>query len=586
MVQGSGTPQAVTADGQGRFAFKDLIPGTYRLTVTRDGFVPAEHGQRGPNSPGVPVTLETQQQFRNVRISMTESTAIAGRVRNTYGEPSVNATVQALRYTYQEGRRTLNTVQSVRTNDLGEYRLFWLPPGQYVVSAQPMDAVPAGSGETLFLTGVGARGAAPPLGTGGITRIVVTGPGPGAGGGAAGAPPSLPMQPPPLPMNMGRGTPVAESTEVSLPVFFSNTTDAGKAVTIDLRPGTTFGGVDLTVVEARAVRLRGQAFAGGQPARGATVSIFARGGSFGGFSIRSATASDTGAFEFRGLGPGSYELVATLNAPSNATFFAGTPLGTAAGIAMGPGGAMTPMPSAPSAPRMAARAVVDVFGTDIENVLLNMDTGFTLAGRVTVEGRAGIEGDPALANVRVQLQSDPNIPPLQIPTATLEGNGTFSIAGITPGNYRLSVSGLPRNTYVRSARLGGADMLNGGLPLDRDPRGTLEVVLGTTPGTVEVMVTDDKLTPAAGVTVVLIPEASQQKRYDVYRNATSDSSGRVRLEGIVPGDYRVYAWEEVETNAWTDADFMRNFENRGTGVRIGDGGRATADVRVIPYKLN
>jgi hypothetical protein len=54
----------------------------------------------------------------------------------------------------------------------------------------------------------------------------------------------------------------------------------------------------------------------------------------------------------------------------------------------------------------------------------------------------------------------------------------------------------------------------------------------------------------------------------------------------VPGDYKVFAWEIVESNAWTDADFLRNYENNGTAVRITEGGHGAADVQVISYKAN
>ena len=83
-----------------------------------------------------------------------------------------------------------------------------------------------------------------------------------------------------------------------------------------------------------------------------------------------------------------------------------------------------------------------------------------------------------------------------------------------------------------------------------------------------------------------MPDAAWQKRYDVYRSATTDSEGRARLEGVVPGNYTLYAWEEVQPNAWTDADFLRNFVNRGTAVRVDPGGVLTVEGRLIPYKLN
>src|SRR4029079_12181939 len=56
--------QIITADDGGKFAFRDLAPCQYRVTVTRDGFVPGEYGQRSPSGSGVPIALSAQQQFR------------------------------------------------------------------------------------------------------------------------------------------------------------------------------------------------------------------------------------------------------------------------------------------------------------------------------------------------------------------------------------------------------------------------------------------------------------------------------------------------------------------------------------------
>ena len=108
---------------------------------------------------------------------MTPTGAISGRILNRYGEPVGNANVQALRYTYQEGRRTLTPIQTTRSNDLGEYRLFWMTPGQYVISAQPVDALGVDPGGTIFFQGVRgggpalAAGLGAQLGVGGVTQF-------------------------------------------------------------------------------------------------------------------------------------------------------------------------------------------------------------------------------------------------------------------------------------------------------------------------------------------------------------------------------------------------------------------------------
>src|SRR5207245_6118191 len=41
----------VTTDSQGRFAFRDLDPGSYSLTAQRNGFARQAYGERGPDGP-------------------------------------------------------------------------------------------------------------------------------------------------------------------------------------------------------------------------------------------------------------------------------------------------------------------------------------------------------------------------------------------------------------------------------------------------------------------------------------------------------------------------------------------------------
>ena len=315
-VSGSPNAQIVTADDGGKFVFRDLAAGQYKLSATRDGYVAAEYGQRGPGGSGVPVVLAAQQQLKNVRMEMTPTGAISGRILNRYGEPVGNANVQALRYTYQEGRRTLNPIQTARSNDLGEYRLFWMTPGQYVISAQPVDALGLDPGGTVFFQGARAGGPAlaaglgAQLGVGGVTRITVSGPG-GPPGDFPGAAPLPPPPPPPPPANP-QGI---DDSSLSIPVYYPGTTDVTAASPVDLRAGGNVGGINLTVVEMRPVRIRGQVLNSGRPAAGAQVSIYQRRNNTGALTVRNVPVNnETGAFEFRNMAPGSYELVATINA--------------------------------------------------------------------------------------------------------------------------------------------------------------------------------------------------------------------------------------------------------------------------------
>ena len=123
-------------DGQGRFEIRDLAAGRYTLTASKGGFVTLQYGQRRPGESGTPLDLGEGQALDKLLVGLPRGSVIGGRITDEFGEPLVNAAVTALRYAFVGGARRL-VPAGVRdtTDDQGGYRLFGLPPGDYLVSA-------------------------------------------------------------------------------------------------------------------------------------------------------------------------------------------------------------------------------------------------------------------------------------------------------------------------------------------------------------------------------------------------------------------------------------------------------------------
>jgi hypothetical protein len=126
---------STVTDAGGRFQLKEIDAGRYRLKVLRHGFVTQEYGQKTPNDPGSALTLRPGQDVKDLLFRLIPSAVIAGRIIDEDGEPLPWAQVIALREVYAEGKRKLAPETMVATNDLGEFRLFGLPPGRYFISA-------------------------------------------------------------------------------------------------------------------------------------------------------------------------------------------------------------------------------------------------------------------------------------------------------------------------------------------------------------------------------------------------------------------------------------------------------------------
>jgi hypothetical protein len=55
-----------------------------------------------------------------------------------------------------------------------------------------------------------------------------------------------------------------------------------------------------------------------------------------------------------------------------------------------------------------------------------------------------------------------------------------------------------------------------------------------------------------------------------YKVVTSDQYGHFVIKNVDPGEYKAYAWEDVELGAYMDPDFLKPVENRGQAVSIHD----------------
>jgi hypothetical protein len=153
---------------------------------------------------------------------------------------------------------------------------------------------------------------------------------------------------------------------------------------------------------------------------------------------------------------------------------------------------------------------------------------------------------------------------------------------VGPGDYRVQIQGLPRNAYIKIARFGAADALAQGLEVEGPPRGSLDILVSANTGALDGLVTDARQSPSANTQVALVPDPTKRQRPDLYRAISTDANGKFRLEGIPPGDYKVFAWEDVENGAWQDPNFIRSYEESGRTVRIPENGTGTVELRVIP----
>jgi hypothetical protein len=62
---------------------------------------------------------------------------------------------------------------------------------------------------------------------------------------------------------------------------------------------------------------------------------------------------------------------------------------------------------------------------------------------------------------------------------------------------------------------------------------------------------------------------------------TTDASGNFTLHGLPPGDYKIFAWEQVDANAWMDRDYRQPFENLAASAKVQESTSPTVTLRLI-----
>jgi protocatechuate 3,4-dioxygenase beta subunit len=233
----------------GQFELTNLDPGQYAIAASKEGFMV---GARRLGDPPSMLTLAAGQTVKDLVFHLPPAAVIAGRVVDEDGDPLMHAQIQAFRYVYLEGRRQFVPQWSVETDDQGYYRIPGLAAGRYQVSAVYSDTLLA---DSAFAAHVPA--------------------------------------------------------EDYTPVYYPGVPDATQAAPLQLREGEERRAVDFRLTPVRTVRVRGRVTPSPlRPQEAVLLSLRNEGQPEAMPRLSMASPDEKGVFEFRGVTPGSYWLLA------------------------------------------------------------------------------------------------------------------------------------------------------------------------------------------------------------------------------------------------------------------------------------
>ena len=348
------------------------------------------------------------------------------------------------------------------------------------------------------------------------------------------------------------------SGKAYVPLYYPAANDLARSVALALRAGEELAGIDLNLVPVHTVHIRGQVINArtSLPSKEASVTLLSDQGETV-FSIGSASRNLSGGaqatFEFQDVPPGSYVLVAQ-------------------------------QPSSPQERKtMWGRTAIEVGDTNIEHAEVVVSPGVDVSGRIRVDGKATVDSSKDISNMVgiLDLQEASSLASLtpDIDNASVNADGTFIFREIPEGSYRIDFHPIPAGFYLKSS--GAADVLETGITVGRGSSPpALELVMSAGAGRIDGTVASDEQS-LPGASVVLVPDGKRRGEPNYYRQAVTDQLGRFAMRNVIPGDYTLLAWEQIERGAYMDPDFLGQYEDRGKAVHVEEGGQLSVQLDAI-----
>jgi len=329
--------------------------------------------------------------------------------------------------------------------------------------------------------------------------------------------------------------------EADVATYYPSELDETKAASVEVKPGEEAAGVDVLLRRTRVFSVRGTVSAPpGGGAGTAMVTLAPKGALSEPFNSARGVVAANGAFEIRNVDPGTYVISCTRQGAT---------------------------------PTLYLRQDVVVSAADVEGVNLTPVQGVAVTGTVKVEG--------------VNSGTWPNLT-LMAPdggfgsgSATFDSKGAFTFRmPVAPLEYEVRLGALPPGTYVKSIRYGNRDALHGLLDLTGGAAGSLDIVLSSRVAALTGKVKNATDGAAAGVLVTAWPRKAEAE--GGVHSASTDQNGAFKIADLGPGDYFVAAWEDIDPGLADSPEFLGRFRNDATAVAIEEGGRASADLKLIP----
>jgi protocatechuate 3,4-dioxygenase beta subunit len=530
--------RTATTDAEGRFDFRELPAGRFTISASKSGYVSIQYGQTRPFESGKTIELSDAQSLDRADIAMPRGGVITGRIVDEFGEPMPDTTVQALRSTWSNGRRRLQaTGRTAVTNDLGQYRLFGLPPGEYYVSAT-MAGSQLMQVEAAMTEMVAIRTVQP------------------AGATASSSP---------------------SPTSGYAPTYYPGTTSGAEAQRITVSVGQEMHGADIALSPVRLASVSGTVInSEGRPVEATMVNLIARNRDTTGpvFGIGNSGRTDrNGNFTINGVAPGEYTLQTR----------GATVVQTQAGEGRTMVFTMRSDGGGPGGEAEVGSVPLNVSGDDLSHVVVMTAKGGRATGQVIFEGGMKPEKMGTIRVMASPVDADGPAMAMMGGSGAVQADGSFEIGGLAGGRL-IRVANVPQGWTLKSVRFNGQDITDTGAEFRAgETVSGLDIVLTSRLTQINGTVAGHDSEAVKDYTVVIFSDDEALWTAPQSRHVTGvrpDQEGRFQVRNLPPGGYYAVAVDYIEQGTWGDPDTLGRLKALASTFTLRDGENKTLDLKL------